>query len=54
MLAKGCKLPVMSQSKDLMCNMTIPVNNTVQYCVIHLKVPKRVKSPHHKNEMLIM
>ena len=54
MLAKGCKLPVVSQSKDLMCSMTVTVNNTVQCCVIHLKVPKRVKSPHHKDEMLIM
>ena len=36
-LAKGCKLPVMSQSRDLMCSVMITVNNTVQCCVTHLK-----------------
>ena len=53
-LAKGYKPPVMSQSKDLICSMTITVNSTVQCCVIHLDVPKTVKCPHHKNEMVIM
>lgn len=52
--AKGYKLPVMSQSTDLMCSLTITVNSTVLCCVIHLEVPKRVRCPHHKNEMVIM